>query len=61
MFFVIIPPHSAEMATEEGIGGLNFITEKVKIFIFTCIEVFNVTMVALLKHVSTVLNGINIS
>ena len=44
-----------------GGGGLNFLTAKIKIFIFSCIEVINVTIVALLKHGSAVLNGINIS
>ena len=31
-----------------------------KIFIFSCIEVINVTIVVLLRHGSAVLNGINI-
>ena len=45
-----------------GGGGLNFITEqKRKFSFFSCIEVIDVTVVALLIHRSTVLNSIDIS
>ena len=44
-----------------GDGGLNCIITKIKTNIFTCLEVFTVTIVSLLKHGSAVLNGISIS
>ena len=44
-----------------GGGGLNFIPEKSENFHFSCIVVINATAVALLIHMSTVLNGIDIS